>query len=316
MATMRTLAPNPQGEHNDPEWYGTQSKRLLPLIQITKSGSIKVNKRLREELPAYFQVKYTPGERELFLRESSKEEGGIRLNAPNTKLLPISRKIHRDGIPLPAYFEMHYQPQEQLWRGKLLKISDEMLLETIQKIKRESSEQAARESEAMEEILQRHGAICESLINICGKSIKPKSDRRIVACLGLVEAALCYEPALCTFEEHAWEYVRNWLVLSNKRYVPAAANERYSADQLGQQEEVSVYDLLTGSNDGGLADWEDRQEIQNFAATLNDSERKMFQMVLENGTISQIAAEFGLEESHVRSKLMDLVVKWRLYSNK
>lgn len=83
MATMRTLAPNPQGEHNDPEWYGTQSKRLLPLIQITKSGSIKVNKRLREELPAYFQVKYTPGERELFLRESSQKS---RVKAEKTKI--------------------------------------------------------------------------------------------------------------------------------------------------------------------------------------------------------------------------------------
>ena len=99
------------------------------------------------------------------------------------------------------------------------------------------------------------------------------------------------------------------------RYTPAAANERFSADRIrkAEDEEVSLYDLLAGSDDGGMGRWENQQETASFQASLTKAEQEMFQMVLGNASVSEIADRFSITEGHVRSKLMDLVVQWRQF---
>lgn len=313
---MKTIwTETPKGEEAQQEWIGSQSRHRLPMVQITKNGCLKINKPLQELLPPYFQLSYSPQNQELLLRESTLEDGGIRMGKTFVKLLPLSRKLHRCGVELPAYFEVGHVPVGKIWHGKLRQIPDEKLLASIYKDQKKSSREEARCSPAMERILEWYAPLCEEIVQNCAKSI-PIKDRREEAKLGLIEAVFRYEPALCTFEEHAREFVRDWLLSANKRYTPAAANERFSADRIrkAEDEEVSLYDLLAGSDDGGMGRWENQQETASFQASLTKAEQEMFQMVLGNASVSEIADRFSITEGHVRSKLMDLVVQWRQFS--
>ena len=240
-----TWTETPKSEETQQEWIGSQSRRRLPMVQITKNGCLKINKPLQELLPPYFQLSYSPQNQELLLRESTLEDGGIRTGKTFVKLLPLSRKLHRCGVELPAYFEVGHVPVGKIWHGKLRQIPDEKLLASIYKDQKKSSREEARCSPAMERILERYAPLCEEIVQNCAKSI-PIKDRREEAKLGLIEAVFRYEPALCTFDEHAREFVRDWLLLVNKGYTPAAASERFSADRIRkvEDEEVSLYDLL------------------------------------------------------------------------
>ena len=104
---MKTIwTETPKGEEAQQEWIGSQSRHRLPMVQITKNGCLKINKPLQELLPPYFQLSYSPQNQELLLRESTLEDGGIRMGKTFVKLLPLSRKLHRCGVELPAYFEV------------------------------------------------------------------------------------------------------------------------------------------------------------------------------------------------------------------
>ena len=126
---MKTIwTETPKGEEAQQEWIGSQSRHRLPMVQITKNGCLKINKPLQELLPPYFQLSYSPQNQELLLRESTLEDGGIRMGKTFVKLLPLSRKLHRCGVELPAYFEVGHVPVGKIWRGKLRQIPDEKLL--------------------------------------------------------------------------------------------------------------------------------------------------------------------------------------------
>lgn len=126
---MKTIwTETPKGEEAQQEWIGSQSRHRLPMVQITKNGCLKINKPLQELLPPYFQLSYSPQNQELLLRESTLEDGGIRMGKTFVKLLPLSRKLHRCGVELPAYFEVGHVPVGKIWHGKLRQIPDEKLL--------------------------------------------------------------------------------------------------------------------------------------------------------------------------------------------
>ena len=131
---MKTIwTETPKGEEAQQEWIGSQSRHRLPMVQITKNGCLKINKPLQELLPPYFQLSYSPQNQELLLRESTLEDGGIRMGKTFVKLLPLSRKLHRCGVELPAYFEVGHVPVGKIWHGKLRQIPDEKLLASIYK---------------------------------------------------------------------------------------------------------------------------------------------------------------------------------------
>lgn len=115
---MKTIwTETPKGEEAQQEWIGSQSRHRLPMVQITKNGCLKINKPLQELLPPYFQLSYSPQNQELLLRESTLEDGGIRMGKTFVKLLPLSRKL-RHPLSLNAQrlkrvgcaFFLYYNP--------------------------------------------------------------------------------------------------------------------------------------------------------------------------------------------------------------
>ena len=102
---MKTIwTETPKGEEAQQEWIGSQSRHRLPMVQITKNGCLKINKPLQELLPPYFQLSYSPQNQELLLRESTLEDGGIRMGKTACLHLQRPEKILSGrGAVFPGY---------------------------------------------------------------------------------------------------------------------------------------------------------------------------------------------------------------------
>ena len=282
------------------KWYKKRDGRRSNRLSIGADGVLHLGRVLREKLPDRIQIGFDQDQRTLAVMKGG-EDGFPWPRSGAFMLEDLPSELMDLGLKLPLSFRLRYDSAEECWIGK------PWPRRTLQ------IDTPGERQYDIEQLMAIYPDIIPDAVARIGKTT-PLAERRAIAVEAFCSAARSYRPCFGELESYLAAQVQTCLTKENRQYVSVSRHR--SLDQpLGSDEnDFSLYDLLSEDDGGGIAGAEDRIMQEQFRAQLSQDGQD-FLLMLESGcTIEQIGECLHMDRPDIYRLSAELGKKWKSFS--
>ena len=266
------------------QWFEREDGRRALRASVGQDGKLRLGRKLREMLPERIRIGFDARAKALAIADGY----GAGIDWPKCGTLSaraLSAQIVSAGLRLPVSFLLLRDEVTGYFLGRIIPR------------RRPGGWEGSQYDMEQLQVLYQH--ILDRAVQQLGKST-PLSERRACAMEAFYTAAQAYRPGCGDLEGYLEEQVRRCLIRENRQYT-AGYLDRSLDQPLGRdgEEGFCLYDTLSASSSGGIAQVEERVMLEQFLDTLPHRERRLLRLLQEGYSVSHIAGELALEEEEV-----------------
>lgn len=265
------------------QWFEPEDHRKDLRASVSRDGKLRLGKNLLGKLPPFIRVGYDTSARTLAIAGA----GSTDPQYSARKVLSaqaLSSCISSAGIGLPITFSVHWDDDSQIFIGHIVP-------------QRKSNERNNGYDIGQMQLLYQH--IIDEAVYQMAKST-PLPERKAIATEAFCAAVSGYRPGYGNMESYLEGYIKKALLRENKQFTGTVSQR--SLDQPvtnSKGEPFSLYDILTGSDIGGIDYVEKRIMAEQFIDSLTEKERRLAEMLQDGLRLPQIAARLRVDEAEL-----------------